>query len=461
MTREAPRRYRLILRIYVACLVLVIVVSAALDFVRRNALESSQQRGTLQLARLVTAMAAEGWSHPDELTRQAGRIRSVLDADLAIYTTDGRLHVSNSETPAPPLSPAKQAEVLATDAVSMLKPRTAASAVFVDERPVGYLLLTPRAPAMELGERLLGWALVAALVGAASLLLARSIAKPLKKLTGVARAFSQGDMSARARLDRNDELGELGRALDEMADRATNLVLAQKELLANISHELRTPLSRLRVALDLAIEGGDERRMELLTRNVQDDLTELEQLLTDVLISARLDLAKDQATGTPLPFKKRHVPAQSVIDEACERFEKAHPDRPLNVEIIGELPEIEADPGILRRAIDNLLANAVRYSDRDSPVTLRVMAGGGSLIIDVVDQGEGIAPEDLPHIFEPFYRADRSRTRASGGVGMGLLLARRIVEAHGGSISVESALSRGTTMRILLPAASGAVEQAG
>ena len=443
---------RLVVRIYLSSLALVLVASFALDTVRRHVIEPSQQRGTLQLARLVGSLAAEAWGSDEALHREVSRLRSVLDADVTVFLPDGAVRATNRAASAAPLPPEKVRELLSRDEVELLPPRTAAVPIDVDGVPRGYLLITPRAIEVGFEVSLLTIGIMVALVGAFSFVMARLIATPLAKLTEVARRFGTGDLGARAHLRRKDELGELGRAFDDMAERIAHLVRAQKELLANVSHELRTPLSRLRVALDLAIERGDERRMELLTRNVQDNLAELEKLLTGVLTAARLDLAADRATGTPLPFTKRTVLVEEILNAARERFATAHPDRPLRFEAEPGLPEVEADPVMLRRALDNVLDNADRYSDRGIPVSLRACRAGASVMIDVVDQGVGISPEDLPHVFEPFFRADRSRSRAKGGVGLGLVLAQRIVEAHGGSISVESEVDRGTVMRIILPA---------
>jgi signal transduction histidine kinase len=116
---------------------------------------------------------------------------------------------------------------------------------------------------------------------------------------------------------------------------------------------------------------------------------------------------------------------------------------------------LTADRALLRRAIDNLLDNAQKYSDPDAPVRLCARVESGAAVIEVEDRGAGIPEEDLPNLFRPFFRGDRSRTRATGGVGLGLVLARRIVEAHGGRLEIESRVGEGTTARIALPAETG------
>jgi signal transduction histidine kinase len=115
------------------------------------------------------------------------------------------------------------------------------------------------------------------------------------------------------------------------------------------------------------------------------------------------------------------------------------------------LPALEGDQALLQRAVDNLLDNARKYSEADQPVALRASAGDGRLVVEVQDRGIGIDPADLPKLFTPFFRTDRSRSRASGGVGLGLAMAKRIVEAHGGTISAESRSNAGTTFRVTLP----------
>jgi signal transduction histidine kinase len=288
-------------------------------------------------------------------------------------------------------------------------------------------------------------------VGVSSWLLARSLTRPLARLRTTARAIGQGALSARVRLARRDELGEVARAFDDMADRVVELFHAEKELLANVSHELRTPLSRIRVALDLAAEGDAQVAKESLAE-ISGDLDELERLIEDTLTAARLDLggAASPSSGIP-PLRKQLLEPATVLEAAAQRFRSQHPDRPLEVTIGEDLRSIEGDPVLLRRAIDNLLENAHKYTEAPTaPIELRASAGD-ALALEVVDHGIGISKEDLALVFRPFFRADRSRTRATGGLGLGLALTRRIVEAHGGTIAVDSVLDEGTRVRVTLP----------
>jgi len=128
------------------------------------------------------------------------------------------------------------------------------------------------------------------------------------------------------------------------------------------------------------------------------------------------------------------------------------------VEVASGVPDVEGDAVLLRRALDNLLDNARKYSPPHGVLRLRAAAQDGAVAIDVLDSGDGIAPEDLARLFTPFFRADRSRTRATGGVGLGLTLARRIVEAHGGTLTADSTVGVGTTMTVTLPRPAAASE---
>jgi signal transduction histidine kinase len=294
------------------------------------------------------------------------------------------------------------------------------------------------------------------ILGIGSYLTARWIVGPLNELSRAAAALGEGDLHARTGLTRKDELGEVGRAFDRMAERIQKLMLAEKELLANVSHELRTPLARIRVALDIAGE-GDAEAGRLSLAEIGLDLSELETLIDDILTATRLQLESDRTVlASRFELHTEEIGPEVIGERAAERFRMRHPHRPLEVDITRDLPLVSADPVLLRRVVDNLLENAHKYSpDEASTITLRVRAHeGGGTTFAVIDRGMGIQPEDLPHVFTPFFRAERSRARGTGGVGLGLTLAKRIVDAHGGTIDVTSASGTGTTVQVVLPASA-------
>ncbi|HEY1692766.1 MAG TPA: HAMP domain-containing sensor histidine kinase [Polyangiaceae bacterium] len=289
------------------------------------------------------------------------------------------------------------------------------------------------------------------IVGMGSFLTARWIVRPLRDLARVAGAFGAGDLRARSELARNDEIGDLSRAFDDMGGRVERLVLAERELLANVSHELRTPLARIRVALDIAGEGEAEASRISMTE-IGRDLAELETLIDDILTTTRLEVGGGPSIAAALPLHPEEIGADVLCERSAERLRARHPGRPLEVDVEAGLPLAEADPVLFRRVFDNLLENAHKYSpDPGAAIRLRAFRGGGGVVFEVEDHGIGIEQDDLAHVFTPFFRGDRSRTRGSGGVGLGLTLAKRIVEAHGGRIELASRAGRGTTVRIELP----------
>jgi len=228
------------------------------------------------------------------------------------------------------------------------------------------------------------------------------------------------------------------------------LLLSEKELLANVSHELRTPLARIRVALDLAAEGDAETARVSLSE-IATDLAELELLVDDVLTATRFELAAGGAPGA-FDLRREQVEAWSVVQQAASRFRAAHPERALELGADPGPAHIEVDPMLFRRVLDNLLENAHKYSpDPDAAIGLESRIESQSAIFEVHDRGVGIPAADLPHVFSPFFRGERSRDRQSGGVGLGLTLAHRIVEAHAGRISIEGRRGGGTTARVALP----------
>ena len=288
---------------------------------------------------------------------------------------------------------------------------------------------------------------VLVVVGGATIWFSRRLVSPLDQLAVAARRFGEGDTTARAGLERNDELGDVGRAFDDMADRTAALISAQRQLVADVSHELRTPLARIRVALELAAE--DPAAAKDVLADVGTDLDEIDQLIEDILTTARLG-------AEHAPIARQPLPLAELAERAAARFAAKHPGRTL----VRELPDgdgtISCDPALLRRALDNLLDNAAKYSPPDAPVKLAVGPNGKAIAFEVIDRGIGMTAEEVARAGTPFWRADGSRTRRTGGVGLGLALARRIARAHGGEVTLASKPGEGTTARLEIPLDTGA-----
>jgi signal transduction histidine kinase len=251
-------------------------------------------------------------------------------------------------------------------------------------------------------------------------------------------------------MNRSDEFGRVGATFDAMADHVCRFLDTQKELLANVSHELRTPIARLRVALDLASE-GDPSALASFLEGMQGDLDEIDQLLRDILTVARLDIGSStRMTGAPsIDFSP--VTLSELVTSAVHRFRLVHERRQIVLDIQDGLPPIQADGVLLHRVVANLLDNAHKYSSIERPITVRVRQTEQDISVSIRDRGSGIVSTDTSHVFVPFFRVDRSRNRRSGGFGLGLALAKRIVEAHGGSIDLRSGHNLGTTVTFTIP----------
>lgn len=453
-----PRRTRLpgrlLPRIYLVGLAQLLLISFAFNLVRRYVAEGPRPR---YFERNVTYFVSE-WSRfqdqPEELQGALDRAGQQLRVQVTMRAADGRLLASNVSPPREALSAEELRQLEAEHVVSNPEPSHSLRVAIPETGPLqAYASIELPPPPGPPPDFWLYIALVLGCTAITSIIFARSLAVPLQKLASTARAFGSGTLNARTGMRRHDELGQVAEAFDEMAERLTHLLRSQKELLANVSHELRTPLARIRVALDLANEGSAELARESLA-DIAEDLNELERLVSDVLTAARLDLTTEQSPGATPPLRREHVEAATLLDKAAARFRSAHPEHRLDVRLEGTLPVLDADPVLLRRAFDNLLDNAGKYSEPRTTVQLLARPLEHGLQVEVHDEGIGIDANDLPHLFTPFFRSDRSRARKTGGVGLGLALARRIVVAHGGTLTLESQSGQGTTARVTLPSVS-------
>jgi signal transduction histidine kinase len=408
-------------------------------------------------ARPATAWIAwhllESVDNPPLLASELADLKKRVRVEMTLFDASGRMLATNATSPPPPLPPERLSEL--TGRFTQFGKGTGAVALLgANGQLLRYARVSFPVPDLPLGSAMAQLAAALVVLALLSIPLARSITAPLEKLGSLARSFGAGDLSARSGLESADEIGDLARALDEMAESVISLRRSEKELLANVSHELRTPLQRIRMALELVREGNTQSAAGYLT-DIEEDLIELESLLDDVMTAARLDLSRGTG-GDPLPpLRRKLLSGQELMDAARSRFEKRLPTRRLSHRVASDAPDVDADPNLLRRVLDNLLDNAAKFSDADTGIDIRASRGDdGALLIDVQDHGIGIGSAELERIFEPFYRTDRSRARATGGVGLGLALARRIVEAHGGTITAESGPEKGSRFRLAIPPAS-------
>ncbi len=460
---------RLYTRIYMHFLLLLLVVGLA-----TSAVFSLGQRGafwrevTERMSRHLSAALAERWSDAEARRAAVTRLHEDFDIELTVRDLGGQL-LATGGAPLPALTRSELAALRAGRDLVRQRPYSVAAPIR-DSRSgvmVGIIDIAPphrlRAlPGFWLVRPLTAVALVLLLVGVLTAPLARRISRPVERLTEASRRLGAGDLTYRIpvpapphcepgrRHRRHDQMQELVRAWNDMAERIERLVRGQKELLANISHELRSPLARVRLALELLPRSpGSESRL----REVESDLGELERLIADVLMTSRLG-----ATGLPtqpLPVELAPLLAQVI--------ERAHHD-PLTAgkEVrIAPFPTLTltADAALVRRALFNLVENAAKYGAPPITLSAQPTPAGDAVEITVTDEGEGIAAEDRERVFEPFFRVDKARTHsgtAPHGFGLGLTLARRVAEAHGGTIAVTAAAvekgrERGCRVTLRLP----------
>jgi two-component system, OmpR family, sensor kinase len=278
--------------------------------------------------------------------------------------------------------------------------------------------------------------------------------RPLEAIGSTAAAIAAGDLSRRVeRAEPRTEVGRLGLALNSMLAQIERAFEAQaaserklRRFVADASHELRTPLSAVRAYAELFTRGA-ERRPDDLARSMEGIARESERmsvLVDDLLLLARLDEGR--------PLLREPVELDDVVSEAVETAQTLEPQRPISLE--AEPAEVLGDRDRLRQIVDNLLGNVRAHTPPRTPVTVRVARDNGTALVEVADSGPGLSTEEAERVFERFYRADPSRARASGGVGLGLSIVAAVAEAHGGSVAAESKPGLGATFRITLPLAA-------
>ena len=276
---------------------------------------------------------------------------------------------------------------------------------------------------------------VALLLGG-SLVWIRRILAPLRPLSQGVREVGAGRLDHRVSIQSCDELGELASAFNWMAGRLQHLIRSKDQILLDASHELRTPLTRMRVALEMSPDGP-------LKESIAEDIDEMDRMVTTILTSARMQSGN-------LTLNRQMVDLISLIREAINPLADQAPG--VSLEEAPESIEVFLDPEKAKTVFRNVVGNAIKYSKKtDNPVAIRVRTGPESNTVEVRDEGIGIPEKDLPFIFEPFYRVDPSRSRESGGFGLGLSLCKNIMEAFHGSISIQSTVGKGTTVQLQFP----------
>lgn len=273
--------------------------------------------------------------------------------------------------------------------------------------------------------------------------LAFHFGSPLNKFTEAVRSFGAGDLSARVRFTRRDEIGDVARAFDQMADRIETLLTAERRLLQDISHELRSPLARLSFAAELTRTSADRNGAAMRVQREVDRLTDLVQSLLQVTrAEGDLDARNLQVVGL-----------DGLVRELIRDCEIEASARNCQMILKGSSHlQLRADPELLRRAIENIFRNAIRHAPAGSNIEITLNSTAANASVSVRDYGCGVPAEALANIFKPFFRVDNSRDTATGGVGLGLAIAQRAILVHHGQIWAENA-EPGLRVSVDLPVA--------
>jgi signal transduction histidine kinase len=341
----------------------------------------------------------------------------------------------------------------------------AAVPVLRDRRYVGTVYAIRRSPADSLVGRIaatfgflksLWWQLLAggALAAGIALLLARLLAlgmtRPLREMARASARMAHGEYGQRVQTTSRDEVGELAAAFNRMSAELAQVEHLRRELVANVSHELKTPISALRAHLENLLDGVE--RPDRSTLQVMLGQSERLSRLVDQL----LDLSRLESGD--VPFERDEVDVADLVHQVVSELRVGtHGRVALEEELPSDLPPAWADRERLHQVVFNLLDNAVRFTPSGGTVTVSASANRERIRLDVRDTGPGIPPEHLPHVFERFYRVEQARSRGDGGTGIGLAIARSIIESHGGRIWAESEVGRGSTFSFEVPASSAAV----
>ena len=259
----------------------------------------------------------------------------------------------------------------------------------------------------------------------------RWILKPIKWLTEGVEQVSKGNLNYQVPIREMDELGELAESFNSMTRRIAEMIHAKEQLLLDVSHELRSPLTRIKVALEFVLDGNTKK-------SIGEDLSEVEKMIVEILETERLN-----SNYGKLYLKKANV--SGIIKEVLQDFQNRSPGVKLTSVPKGVFLNIDIDR--IKIVLKNVIENSLKYSKSESqPVEISIDEEEKSVVIRIKDYGSGIPKEELPYIFEPFYRIDKSRSKETGGYGLGMSLCKKIMEAHGGTIEINSELNIGTTV---------------
>jgi len=270
---------------------------------------------------------------------------------------------------------------------------------------------------------------------------AAAVVSPIRKIASSIALFGQGNLGVRVETDRDDEIGQLGRSFNEMAERLERLITSERRLLSDISHELRSPLARLKFAMKLARTSPDSTAA---LERIERDVDRIASLVADIV---EINVVE----GDPAMQDTREICVRDVLQEVVRDCSVEAEVRGCRVELKGDIcGGVHGNPELLRRAIENVLRNGIRYSPEKSSIEVLLSESANTAMISIRDYGPGVPEAALTRIFDPFFRVEEARNVNGGGSGLGLSIAKRAVHVHRGAIAAENA-TPGLRVTITIP----------
>ena len=439
------------------------LVSLNADYMR------DQARPWTQVPRGARGSAEDRPPREEPFSLSTSRLSSVIvrsqsgpDSGVLLFDPSGALVASSEPNeglePWPgPLQEAVQAALAGGEARQVVQQQTRRTLVLTlpirspEGAAIGAMQLSR---SLELTDQLqarlrialaLGTALSLLVAAAISLRATRAALRPLDRVVQAARRIGAGRLDERLRLSRRDEIGELAEAFDHMLDRLAAVLAAQRRFVADAAHELKTPLTALGgmvELLQLGADRGDQATSRRMLATMEREIDRLGRLVADLLTLSSLD-ADHRLRSAP-------VALGPLVAEVVSQTRLLANGQQVEADIRAN-PTLDGDPDRLKQVLLNLAANALAFTPADGRIRFGLSSTPAEVRITVADTGSGIPPEVLPRVMDRFVRSDPSRSRSTGGFGLGLAIARGIVEAHGGHLELESVVGRGTVASVTLP----------
>ena len=403
------------------------VTSAATERLVRSATHFGEMTG-------VVYADSDGWT--PRAIAELRHLAQMNDLAVSLVGADGKAILT-----LPPSSPTEAGASMAAPVVSGGQ---TVGEVTVSQAD-GQLLTAEEVSLRESLNRmhLIAGAVSAAIALAVALYLALTLSRPLRRIRAGAEAMSAGQLDTRVEESGDDEIHAVGQALNRLAETLQREEELRKESVADLAHELRTPVNGLLGRIEAAQDGmlGDEAAN---LAAMHEEAMRLTRLLDDLSSLAEAERPSLLLTVEPVDLATL---VRGQLETTSEAF------REKGVAVSGDLHVtlVNGDPKRLEQIIVNLLANALRYTDADGRVTVMVRRQGDDALLEVADTGIGIPADDLPHVFTRYWRGEKSRSRATGGAGIGLAIVHELVRAHGGQVTVESEVGAGSVFRVIIP----------